>query len=128
MYASAQKHDFPASEMFRFCGRTGGVVILAIWLIMVVVDLFLTGAPVIENYYQAALLGIVFIGYAAGWRDGLVGGALAIVGTAAFSVLDRVRCGGDPAPGVEWFAAPGACYLLAHYLDKHRNHIASSQS
>jgi len=128
MYASVYKHDLSASEILRFCGRAGGIAALAIWLMLVVVDFFRNGAPVMANYYQAAMLGIVFVGYAAGWRDEVLGGALAVAGTVAFIALELAMFGVYPPAGVELFAVPGACYLLAHYLDKPRNQSASSQT
>jgi hypothetical protein len=127
MYASVQKHDLPASWFFRFFGRAGSVVVLAIWLVMVIADFFRIGAPVLENYYQAALLGVVFVGYFAGWHNEVLGGALAIAGTIGFVALYLVMFGVYPAAGVEWLAAPGVFYLIAHYLDKPCIQSESSQ-
>ena len=49
--------------------RPGRALIIVLsWLAMVIADLFRRGMPVIENYYQAAVLAVVFVGYAVGWR------------------------------------------------------------
>jgi len=120
-------HDLPAPSLFRFCGRAGGVIILAVWMLMVALEFVHWGAPVIDNYYQAAFLGFVFIGYAVGWHYEVLGAALVIVGTLGFMALNLVLFKMAPTSGAEWFAAPGVFYLIAHYLDTVRGKQMSSQ-
>ena len=126
MYASVQKRVLPASEFFRFCGRAGGIVVMALWSMMVIADFFYIGAPAVNGWFQAALLAVVFMGYAIGWRNEPLGGALAVVGTFGFVVLNLAQVGMYPDAGAKWFAAPGICYLIAYYLDKPRDQHASS--
>ena len=128
MYASVQKHDVQLSSLFRFCGRTGGVIILAVWMLAVGIEFVRWGAPVVSNYYQAVFLVVIFIGYAAGWRwEDSPGGGLAIVGTVGFLILNLVLLKMAPMSGAEWFAVPGVFYLIAHYLDNLRDKQMSSQ-
>jgi hypothetical protein len=117
MYASIQKHDVSTSELFRCCGRTGALIIGLSWLALVIFELFRSGPPVIENYYQGAMLAIVFVGYAVGWRNETLGGALAILGTIGFVVLNAVMFAYLPIVGALGFAAPGVFFLIAHFLD-----------
>ena len=117
MYASVQKHDVPPSALFRYCGRAGALIIVVSWLALVIVEFIRSGLPVMANYYQGAMLGIVFVGYAVGWRKELLGGALAILGTIGFVVLNAVMFASFPVSGAEGFAVPGVFYVIAHYLD-----------
>lgn len=120
MYASVQKNDVPTSTLFRYCGRAGALIIVMSWLPLVIAELFRSGSPTVENYYQGAMLAVVFIGYAIGWRNEVVGGALAILGTLGFAMLNAIMLAYLPISGTIGFAAPGVFYLLAHYLDKGR--------
>lgn len=117
MYASIQNHNASSPALFRYCGRVGGLIIVAGWLALVIVEFFRNGSPVIENYYQGAMLVIVFVGYAVGWRHEALGGALAILGTVGFVVLNAVIFAYLPISCAVGFAAPGMFYLIAHYLD-----------
>ena len=126
MFASAHKHDFPLSALFRFCGRAGGVIVLALWALLVGIEFLRSGAPSGNNYVQAAFLGIVFLGYAIGWRRELLGGALTLVGTCGFIAFNQALMGA-PLLGSIWFAAPGVFYLIAHYLDEPHNQQWSGQ-
>jgi hypothetical protein len=68
--------------------------------------------------YQALTLAAVFAGYAIGWRNELVGGFIAILGTIAFFALNRLMVGGFPGSGAALFAVPGILYLLAWYSER----------
>jgi hypothetical protein len=70
-------------------------------------------APSIAAYYQAAALGIVFAGYALGWRSEFAGGVLAIMGTAGFFAVHELTLGSLPTLEAALFAAPGVLHLLA---------------
>ncbi len=89
MYASIQRQEASSSTLFRHCGRAGGLIIVAGWLTLVIVEFFRSGPPVIENYYQGAMLAIVFVGYAVGWRKEALGGALGDFGN---NWLCRIKC------------------------------------
>jgi hypothetical protein len=128
MYASVPSRHVPYSWLFRYCGRASGLIIVVGWLVLVITDVARLGLPVLSNYYQAAMLAIVFIGYAVGWHYELLGGALTIVGTVGFVALYIAMFGVLPPAGVLCFAIPGVCYLIAHTLDKPHEEQMSSQS
>jgi hypothetical protein len=120
MYTSVQNRHVSDSWLFRYCGRAGGLIVMGSWLAGVVVETVRKGPPVLENYYQAVPLALIFAGYAVGWRKEIVGGMLAILGTIAFIAQYVAMFGLLPGTGAVWFAAPGFFYLLAHYLDGRR--------
>lgn len=117
MYTSIQNRQVSDSSLFRYCGRAGGLIVMASWLVVVVVEAVRQGPPVLENYYQAIPLAMIFAGYAIGWRKEILGGLLAIVGALAFIAQYVAMFGVFPNAGAVWFAAPGVLYLIAHYLD-----------
>lgn len=125
MYTSTQHRHLSDSWLFRYCGRAGGLIVIGNWLIVVVYEMLREGPPVLDNYYQAIPLAVIFAGYAVGWRKEILGGVLAIVGTIAFIAQYVTMFGLLPSEGALWFAAPGVFYLIAHYLDgRHAGHIS----
>ena len=64
-------------------------------------------------------LAVVFGGYALGWRHELAGGALAIVGTIAFFVINALTVHVLPGAAALWFAVPGLLYIQAWRLQRH---------
>ena len=121
MNTSIQMRHVPNSVLFRWGGRAAGVVLLVIWLVMFVQELILMGAPSSNTYIQAAALGFVFAGYVTGWFNELAGGVMAIVGTFVFLIVCAMGTNVEPHPEMVWFAAPGVCYLLAHYFERSEN-------
>ena len=117
MYTSIQNRQVSDSWLFRYCGRAAGLIVAASWLVAVIVDATRQGLPVVENYYQAIPLALIFTGYAVGWRKEILGGLLTIVGAFAFIAQYVAMFGIYPDAGAGWFAAPGVFYLIAHYLD-----------
>ncbi len=117
MYTSIQNRQVSDSSLFRYCGRAGGLIVMASWLVVVVVEAVRQGPPVLENYYQAIPVAMIFAGYAVGWRKELLGGLLAIVGTLVFIAQYVAMFRVFPDAGAAWFAAPGVLYLIAHYLE-----------
>jgi hypothetical protein len=117
MYTSIQNRQVSDSSLFRYCGRAGGLIVVASWLVAVIFDTTRQGLPIIENYYQAIPLALIFAGYAVGWRKEILGGLLTIVGAFVFIAQYVAMFGTYPEAGAVWFAAPGVFYLIAHYLD-----------
>jgi hypothetical protein len=117
MYTSIQNRQVSDSSLFRYCGRAGGLIVMASWLVVVVVEAVRQGPPVLGNYYQAIPLAMIFAGYAIGWRKEILGGSLAIIGTLVFIAQYVAMFRVFPDAGAVWFAAPGVLYLIAHYLD-----------
>jgi hypothetical protein len=118
MNASTGMRYVPNSVLLRWCGRAASIVLIVGWVILFAVDLRRSGIPSSETYPQAASLAIVCAGYIVGWRNELVGGALAIVGTVAFFMACVVPMNVLPQPGAIMFAVPGVCYLLARHFER----------
>jgi len=116
MYASVQKPVSLAS-VFRYCGRAGALIAFITWLNFVLLELLINGLPVTANYYQGAMLAVVFFGYAVGWQYEAIGGAFTILGTIGFFALNAVLFGYTPLFETVGFAVPGIFYLIAHYLE-----------
>jgi hypothetical protein len=91
-----------------------------VWFALVIVEFVRSGAelPTAPAYYQAAALALVFAGYVMGWHKEFAGGALAIIGTAAFFAVNVLTFGALPLFGAVWFALPGVLYLLAWQCDR----------
>jgi hypothetical protein len=113
MNASAKLSATDKFELLRWSGRISGVVLFATWILFVIGEAMWLGLPTRGSVYQAAALAMVFAGYAIGWRYELVGGILAVVGTAAFVAVYGMTFGSLPLAHVLWFAVPGGLYLLA---------------
>jgi hypothetical protein len=117
MYVSTQNQPVSYAALFRYCGRIGGIIVMASWAVMVVADLTLKGPPAREAYVHAAVLTVVFAGYVAGWWKEVLGAVLVIGGTfALFIVCYRLQT--LLTPEGLWLAAPGVFYALAHYADE----------
>jgi hypothetical protein len=121
----SQQATFP--WLFRWCGRVWGAIVVIGWAAFVTREMTLPMAefPSVESFYQAAALAAVFAGYALGWRMELAGGALAILGTAAFFVIQLITIDSVPDAGAACFALPGIFYLLAWKYDDPARHLAN---
>jgi len=120
MYASLQQKYAFYSDLFRSAARASGALLFLAWLGLVIREAMLFGPPASVTFPQAAALAIVFAGYLVGWRHELVGGMLAIFGTAAFFAVFLLTLDSPPQLDAAWFAAPGVFYLLAWRYDPRR--------
>jgi hypothetical protein len=120
MHTNIQRPIVFDSYWFRAGARTCAVVLIAVWIALVVAEAirsrFEMPSPLTQ--YQGLTLAAVFAGYAIGWRNELVGGFIAILGTLAFFALNRFMAGGFPGSGAALFAVPGILYLLAWYNER----------
>jgi hypothetical protein len=121
MYISTQRHPVTYSDLFRWCARLSGAILYFGWLWFAIAELarseFRTLS--IDSSYHAAALAMVFFGYAVGWREELLGGLFAILGTAAYFLTVLLTACTPPGIEVVWFSAPGMLYLLA-WQSSHR--------
>ncbi|MFO0787834.1 MAG: hypothetical protein U0805_00150 [Pirellulales bacterium] len=120
MYVSAhphQDHHVSYAWLFRNCGRLGGVIVMAFWVLLVANEMKRTGSPAPDAYLQAGALAIVFAGYFVGWRKEKLGGVLAIAGTVVFFIVHTATFGVLPMPAASLLAAPGAFYLMARRME-----------
>jgi hypothetical protein len=122
MYISRQRHLVTYADLFRWCGRVSGAILYVAWLWFAIAELarseFRTLS--IDSSYHAAALAMVFFGYAVGWREELLGGLFAILGTAAYFLTVLLTAGTPPGIEAVWFSAPGMLYLLA-WQSSHRH-------
>jgi hypothetical protein len=122
MYASSHRHSHSNAEVFREFAAACGATLFVCWIGLLIVEAVRSGdvVPNIHSFPQALVLAIVFASYAIGWRRELVGGVLAIVGTAAFFVVSYLGVQAMPPLPAAWFAMPGVLYLLAWaFEEKH---------
>lgn len=121
MNHAVQTDSFPISHWFRGIGRASAIVLFVSWLTFVVAESFseVTKTPSWDIYLQAAVLSVIFAGYAVGWRHEAVGGLIAILGTVAFFIVDAFTTkAGAAIDAVALFAVPGVFYVLAWMLDR----------
>ena len=122
MYTSTHGHPVTYVELFRWCGRVSGAVLYFAWLSLAIAELARTEFRTLsaDSAFQAAALAVVFSGYAVGWREELLGGLFAILGTAAYFLVVVLTADIRPSMEAAWFAAPGVFYLLA-WQNSHRH-------
>jgi hypothetical protein len=113
MYASTQQKPVTYTSLFRTCGRIGGVIVMVTWAALVVDEALRHGVPTGSEYIQAAMMLVVFAGYAVGWWKEIFGGVLALAGTAALYAFCLQTSGVAPPPQGLLLAVPGVFYLLA---------------
>jgi hypothetical protein len=115
MHTNIQRPFVFDSYRFRAGARACAAVLIGGWIALVLAEAirnrFEMPSPLTQ--YQGLTLAAVFAGYAIGWRNELVGGLIAILGTLAFFAVNRFMAGGFPGMGAALFAAPGVLYLLA---------------
>jgi hypothetical protein len=120
MYASTQSYHESAVQI-RSLARLMAITIVALWTVFFVAELFHDPAAKwpLDLYLQGAILAVIFIGYASGWRKELIGGWLAIGGTIAFIAAviatDNYQIN---TRNTAWFAVPGLLYLMARHFDR----------
>jgi hypothetical protein len=124
MYTSTLRHPVTYSDLFRWCGRVSGVILYVAWLWFVIAELARSefGTLSIDSSYHAAALSMVFFGYAVGWREELLGGLFAILGTTAYFLAVALTAGSLPGIEAAWFSAPGVFYLLAWQCSHRHTH------
>ena len=120
MYASTHNRRMEWAQVLHLGAGVAGAVLFASWAGFVVAEAFRPDfKPALATYLQAAMLAVVFCGYAVGWRRALLGGVMSLVGTALFFVASLN--GGTTTQVIAespamLFAVPGFMYLLsAHY-------------
>ncbi|MEX0612204.1 MAG: hypothetical protein WD229_08785 [Pirellulales bacterium] len=120
MYTSIRRPHVLDSYFFRWMARASAAVLVVAWLALVIAEVFRSHyeAPSVHSVYQAIALAIVFAGYAIGWWKEMVGGVIAILGTAAFFAVNALTLETLPDPAAALFAVPGVLYLLAWQYER----------
>jgi hypothetical protein len=105
----------------RWLARTIAEILVVLWIGYFLAEYFRPGNDQwpATLYVQGALLAVVFAGYAIGWRREMLGGWMAILGVAIFTVVTMITHN-FPKEGVQlaWFAVPGVLYLMARHYDR----------
>jgi hypothetical protein len=101
-------------EFVRWTARATALAIMVMWLAFVIVE----GVPDVIKHpsvalWQLAALLVMFAGFATGWRNERLGGAIALAGWMAFYVVNVVGLGVGPLPAFVLMAVPGVLYLVA---------------
>jgi hypothetical protein len=120
MYASTRRFQAFDFHLFRWIARASAAVLVITWLALVIAEAVRSqfDTPSALTIYQGVALAIVFAGYAVGWRNELLGGVIAILGTLAFFAVHVITIGTWPDIAAAWFAAPGVLYLLSWFGKK----------
>lgn len=120
MYATAS-HQHQSAIQIRWLARMTAVCLVALWATLVLAELFRPGNSrwSADLFAQGGILTVVFAGYAIGWHKELIGGWMAILGTAMFALILVItqNLPGQPVQ-IAWFAVPGVLYLMARHYDR----------
>lgn len=122
MYVVTHNRRQEWAEALHIAAGVAGFVLFVSWAGFVVAEAFRADfQPAAATYLQAAMLAVVFCGYAVGWQHALLGAAMSLVGTALFFVASLH--GGTTAQVIAespalLFAVPGIIYLLSAYYRK----------
>jgi len=122
MYASFHKRDMTYADFFRDAAAASAVVLAAIWIGLVINEMFVAKEliPNPHSALQLLVLAVIFGAYVVGWRHGVLGATLAVLGTVALFGVAYWSVGILPPLAAAWFAVPGVLYLLAWYADRPR--------
>jgi hypothetical protein len=115
MFTDTKSNLGSNAELYRWLGRASGLLLFILWFSYVLGDLLRPESelPIATQYGQLAALVVVFLGYAVGWRNELIGGILSIAGTVAYFAYVQITTAVVPGLAAVMFAAPGVFYLLS---------------
>jgi len=118
MYACLPQKSASSTELFRWFGRASSIVLFVGWILLLVQELMRDSRVTTDEAIQGAVLAVVFVGYAIGWRKELAGALIAIFGTVLFFTVCGVAFGRLPGLAAAWFALPSVLYFLAWYTQR----------
>lgn len=123
MYASFHKRDMTYADLFRDAAAASAAVLGVIWMGMVVNEMVVKKEwlPNAHSALQLLVLAVIFGAYVVGWRHGVLGAALAVLGTFALFAVAYWSVGMLPPLAAAWFAVPGVLYMLAWLADRPRH-------
>jgi hypothetical protein len=126
MNATAQdRHEY--AVQLRWLAHTMAEILVILWAGFLVAEYIRPDTTKwlkwpVDLFVQGAILTVVFAGYAVGWRKEMLGGWMAILGTATFAALLAFTQNWPQQPfqvvQVALFAAPGVLYLMARRYDR----------
>lgn len=109
---------------YRWAGRVSAALIFFAWVAFVILEpmpLVREGVPLAT---QAALLAVIFGGYAISLRHERAGAVVSLLGVAAFFVATRVELQVATQPAFGLFALPPVLFLISQRLAEHESHAA----
>ena len=120
-------HETPSriSRLLRWTARILSMLYLAFFLFMLIAHLVEDPGQFAALTFREGLgflfVGVLFVGYLLGWKWEILGGALGVVATIAFSVAI-----GNPGPLLLILPIPGFLYLSSGALSRRRAHRTES--
>ena len=122
MNATWVRNPLPTARLLSWGAKVCGVMLFVGWVVFVINELaknhfVLPGA---QEFYQAGVLAVVFVGYLVTRRHALVGSALAIGGTICYFAVVFMTSGMLPELNAAWFAAPAVLTLAAWTVNRLR--------
>lgn len=118
MYACLPEKRASSTELFRWFARASSIVLFVGWILLLVQELMRDTRVTTHEAIQGAVLALIFVGNAVGWRNELVGAFVALFGTTIFLTVCMVTFGQLPSFAVAWFALPSLLYVLAWYTQR----------
>jgi hypothetical protein len=118
MYRSIPQNPVSSSEILRWFARASSIVLFVAWILLLAQELMRDNRVTIHEVIQAAVLTLIFLGYAVAWRKELAGALIALLGIALYFVVCQVEFGELPGLAAAWFAFPSALYFLAWYTNR----------
>lgn len=107
---------------FRFLGRAAAAVVFAAWVALVLWEpLPLAGVP-LSLVTQAALLALIFGGYALSVRHELGGALVSLAGVAAFFAATYLQLEVQAGLAFALFGLPPVLFLTSWQLVRHGSH------
>jgi hypothetical protein len=88
------------------------------WISLLAQELMRDTRVTTDEAIQAAVLALIFVGYAVGWRNELAGALVALFGTIVFFTVCTVTYGQLPNLAVAWFALPSMLYVFGKVYAK----------
>jgi hypothetical protein len=103
-----------APRIMQWVGRGAAVLMFGFFMLFALGDgLPPLGQQPLRVQLEFAAFGVIFIGYALGWRHPGPGGILALLGLVGFNVVELASNGRLAGGALPLFAIPGVLYLVA---------------
>jgi hypothetical protein len=90
MYACLPEKRASSTELFRWFAQVSSIVLFVGWILLLVQELMRDTRVTTDEAIQGAVIAIIFVGYAVGWRNELAGALVALFGTIVFFTVCTV--------------------------------------
>jgi hypothetical protein len=114
------RHPITTFEILKWVARVSAAFMFAFFMLFAVAE----GMPPVWRQPLAVQLefvafGVIFVGYALGWRHAGAGGATALTGFLLFNVVELIKNGHFAGGAFPLFIIPALFYLSAWYFKTH---------